>query len=140
MVVVGGVSGDATGIECLAFHSRGHRALQFTETFPQALSAPPRRNRGGWGGSRAQLYLLVETQERVAQRLGTTRISALGSGEARREPRDGQGLGPWPGIPGRELSSGTFQRRLVGPEASDVFRRIGFFFLYIFCRTCTELG
>lgn len=98
---MGGVSGDATGIECLAFHSRGHRALQFTKTFPQALSAPPRRNRGGGVGSRARLYFLVETQERVAQRLGTTRISALGSGEARRKPRGRTRFGalarnPWP--------------------------------------------
>lgn len=115
---MGGVSGDATGIECLAFHSRGHRALQFTKTFPPG---PLRRNRGGGVGSRARLYFLVETQERVAQRLGTTRISSLGSGEARRKPRGRTRFGalarnPWPRAFLRHLSEETgrpgSQRRL----------------------------
>lgn len=77
---------------------------------------------------------LVETQERVAQRLGATWVPAR---------RGGVRSGALPGIPDFRFFSGTSQRRLIGPEASNLFgmtsAAAAFFLLYRFCRMCKEL-
>lgn len=72
---------------------------------------------GIWGiGSRAQLYFLAETQERVAQRSDTTSWS-LPCIFARRggSPVTRQSLGPGPGSLAAEFSAGTLQREPVSP-------------------------
>lgn len=62
-------------------------SLRFTvyKSLSQALAAPLRRNEGRGFGPRAQFYFLVEMQEGVTPRLGTTQVSALGPCQAQRD-------------------------------------------------------
>lgn len=85
------------------------------KTHSQVLAAPSRRNPGGTG-SKAQLYFLVETQEGVAQRSGTTWVSVLRFCEAKRKPSDQAKSGvlaqdPWPRVFLLNLAEGTGRPR-----------------------------
>ena len=96
-------------------YSRGHRALHLTKTLSQALSAPSQSNWGWWFKGLA-LFSSWNARTRGLEVRNNRDLwpgSWRGKEEAQGRVRSGS-LAP--------SLSGTFQRRLVGPEVSDILR------------------